>query len=98
VYCLIAFRDNLTNIDIARASRNIAEETHKESETMRAIAEITRRDNKLMIQVAKDSRTVAIATARDSAAMRVIATVTILFLPATFTAVSGSMNYEQRID
>jgi hypothetical protein len=55
---------------------------------MRAIAELSRRDNELMIQVAKDSRAVAIATAQDSAAMQVIAAVTILFLPATFTAVS----------
>jgi len=41
-----------------------------------------------MIQVAKDARTVAVAAAQNSAAMEVIAAVTILFLPATFTAVS----------
>ncbi|KAI4858956.1 hypothetical protein F4820DRAFT_441217 [Hypoxylon rubiginosum] len=57
---------------------------------MRAMAELSRRDNELMIQVAKDSRTVAIATARDSAAMQVIAAVTVLFLPAAFTAVRSS--------
>ncbi|KAI0180526.1 hypothetical protein GGR52DRAFT_531722 [Hypoxylon sp. FL1284] len=73
VYCLIASQYNLANIEIALASRNIAE--------------LSRRDNELMFQVAKDSRTVAVATARDSAAMQVIAAVTILFLPATFTAV-----------
>lgn len=55
---------------------------------MHALAELSRRDNELMIQVAKDSRAVAIAAAQDSAAMQVIAAVTILFLPATFTAVS----------
>ncbi|RWA09417.1 hypothetical protein EKO27_g5688 [Xylaria grammica] len=93
VYCLIASQYNLTDIDIARASCNIAEETRKENEAMRAIAEITRRDNELMIQVATDSRTVAIATARDNSAMRVIAAVTILFLPATFTATFFSMTF-----
>lgn len=41
----------------------------------------------LMKALAEDSKAVAMATARDSAAMRVIAVVTILFLPATFTAV-----------
>jgi hypothetical protein len=52
------------------------------------IAELTRRDNEFMIQVAKDARAVAVATAQNGAAMEVIAAVTILFLPATFTAVS----------
>ena len=57
---------------------------------MQTIAELSRRDTELMVQVAKDSRTVAVATAQDSASMQVIAAVTILFLPATFTAVSLS--------
>jgi hypothetical protein len=55
---------------------------------MRMIAELSRRDNLLMIQIAKDSRAVALASAQDSATMRVIAGVTVLFLPATFAAVS----------
>ncbi|KAI0380583.1 hypothetical protein F5Y04DRAFT_289290 [Hypomontagnella monticulosa] len=93
VHCLIVSQYNLTNIDIARRSRDIAEETRKENETMRAIAELSRRDGDLMIQIAKDSRTVAIETARDSAAMQVIATVTVLFLPATFTATFFSMTF-----
>ncbi|KAI2621789.1 hypothetical protein GGR54DRAFT_599839 [Hypoxylon sp. NC1633] len=79
VHCLIASQYNLTNIDIARESRNIAE--------------LARRDNKLTFQVAKDSRAVAIAAARDSAAMQVIAAVTVLFLPATFTATFFSMSF-----
>lgn len=65
----------MTDIDIARSSRDIAE--------------MSRRDNQLMLRVADESRAVALATARDSAAMRVIAAVTVLFLPATFTAVSS---------
>ncbi len=73
VYTLIASQENLTNIEIARTSRNISE--------------MSRQDNKLMLQIAGESRAVAQATARDSAAMRVIAAVTVLFLPATFTAV-----------
>lgn len=65
---------------------------------MRALAQLSRRDNELMIQVAKDSRAIAVATARDSAAMQVIAAVTILFLPATFTAVSHSKIYWKLTD
>ncbi|KAI1176508.1 hypothetical protein F4777DRAFT_587921 [Nemania sp. FL0916] len=93
VYCLIASQDNLTNIDITRASHIIAKESHKESEAMRTIAELGRQDNQLMIQVAQDSRAVALAAARDSAAMQVISAVTILFLPATFTATFFSMTF-----
>lgn len=59
---------------------------------MRGLTELNRRDTELMIRVAKDSRAVAIAAARDSASMQVIAAVTILFLPATFTAVSYSIS------
>lgn len=55
---------------------------------MLLIAENSRRDNQLMLRIARDSNSVAESTARDSAAMRVIAAVTVLFLPATFTAVS----------
>ncbi len=95
MYCLIASQENLTSIEIARASRSIAEESQKENEAMREMAELSRQDNKLMIQLASDSRAVAVATARDSAAMRAIAAVTMLFLPATFTAVSHANNYRQ---
>ena len=49
-----------------------------------------------MIQVAKDARAVAVATAQNSAAMEVIAAVTILFLPATFTAVSHKKNFRNK--
>jgi hypothetical protein len=56
---------------------------------MRTLAELSRRDAEFLIEIARDSRSVALATARDSAAMRVIAAVTVLFLPATFTAVSN---------
>lgn len=68
----------MTNINIARTSRDIAE--------------MSRRDNQLMLRIAEESRAVTLATARDSAAMRVIAAVTVLFLPATFTAVSCAMH------
>lgn len=58
---------------------------------MLTLEESSRRDNQLMLQIAQDSRVVAISTARDNAAMRVIAGVTILFLPATFVAVSTTL-------
>jgi hypothetical protein len=74
VFSLISQKDNAVNIEIARASHTIAQES--------------RRDNAIMKHIAEDSKAVALATARDSAAMRVIAAATILFLPATFTAVS----------
>lgn len=75
-------------MEVAQASRDIAIESRAESEAMRTIAELSRQDNRLMIQIAEDAKAVALATARDSATMRVIAGVTILFLPATFAAVS----------
>ncbi|KAF5126292.1 hypothetical protein E5D57_000189 [Metarhizium anisopliae] len=86
VYCLIASQDSSTNIEIAQSSREIAEQSHKENGAMRSLAELGRQDNELMIQIARDSRAVALAAAQDSAAMQVIAAVTMLFLPATFTA------------
>ena len=63
------------------------------SEASKRIAEASQKDNTAMRALAEDSRTVALAAARDSAAMRVIAAVTILFLPATFTAVSLTSRY-----
>lgn len=41
-----------------------------------------------MKAIAEDSKMVALATSEDSGAMRTIAVVTMIFLPATFTAVS----------
>ncbi|KAH6653381.1 hypothetical protein BKA67DRAFT_318626 [Truncatella angustata] len=98
VYCLVATKDNMINIDIAQASRRIAEASRKDNEAMRAVADLGRKDSQLMIQVAKDSRSVAIATARDSAAMQVIAAVTVLFLPATFIATFFSMTFFDFLD
>ena len=59
---------------------------------MLLITENSRRDNQLMLQIARDSKSVAESTARDSAAMRAIAAATVLFLPATFTAVSTTLH------
>jgi FixJ family two-component response regulator len=87
---LISSQYSSTGIEIAQASHRIAEESRKDNEIMRSIAELSRRDNQIMLQVAEDSKAVALATARDSATMRVIAGVTILFLPATFVAVSSN--------
>ncbi|KAF2669230.1 hypothetical protein BT63DRAFT_255003 [Microthyrium microscopicum] len=79
VYSLIAQRDNAVNLRIAEASRSLAE--------------ASRRDNTAMKAIAEDSKIVALATARDSASMRIIAIVTILFLPATFTAALFSTSF-----
>lgn len=59
---------------------------------MLVIANNSYRDNQLMLEIARDSRAVAMSTAKDSATMRVIAAVTILFLPATFLAVSATIS------
>jgi hypothetical protein len=63
VYSLIAQKDNALNMQIAKASLQLAEASKRDSAAMRAIAE--------------DSKMVALATSRDSAAMRTIAAVTI---------------------
>ncbi|PQE31549.1 Mg2+ transporter -like Zinc transport protein [Rutstroemia sp. NJR-2017a WRK4] len=98
VYSLLASQNSLINLDIARESHKIAELSRNDNQAMRTLAELSRRDTKLMIELARDSRSVALATARDSAAMRVIAAVTILFLPATFTATFFSMSFFNFLD
>ena len=59
----------------------IAESSRRENLVMREIAEDSRK-------IAEDSRLVALATAKDSETMRTISFVTMIFLPATFVAVS----------
>ncbi|KAK8142844.1 hypothetical protein G3M48_008092 [Beauveria asiatica] len=81
------------NIQIARASNAMAELSRSDNQAMLNLSELSRQDAQLMIEIARDSRSVALATARDSASMRVIAIVTILFLPATFTATFFSMPF-----
>jgi hypothetical protein len=85
---LISSQDNLTNIFISRASRDIAVASRKNNEAMRLIAENSARDSQLMLQIAQDSRSVAVSAAKNSAAMRIIAAIIMLFLPATFIAIS----------
>lgn len=68
----------------------MAELSRSDNQAMLNLSELSRRDAKLMIEIARDSRSVALSTARDSASMKVLAVVTVLFLPATFTAVSNS--------
>ncbi|KAJ5404123.1 Mg2+ transporter protein CorA-like/Zinc transport protein ZntB [Penicillium cosmopolitanum] len=62
------------------------------------LGKLSRYDAKLMIEIARDSRSVALSTARDSASMRILAIVTILFLPATFTATFFSMTFFNFLD
>ncbi|KAM3465185.1 hypothetical protein MY5147_009337 [Beauveria neobassiana] len=84
------------NIEIARASNVMAELSRNDNQAMLKLSELSRQDAQLMIEIARDSRSVALATARDSASMRVIAIVTILFLPATFTAYdNGKFHFGQ---
>ncbi|OCK84853.1 hypothetical protein K432DRAFT_90907 [Lepidopterella palustris CBS 459.81] len=79
IYSLMAQNDNAFNIQTAEASLRVAEASQRDSKATKTIAE--------------DSKLVALATSRDSAAMRTIAAVTILFLPATFTATLFSTTF-----
>ncbi|KAF2182550.1 hypothetical protein K469DRAFT_711724 [Zopfia rhizophila CBS 207.26] len=74
----MAKKDNDLNIRMAEASLHVAEASQRDNAAMKAIAE--------------DSKQVALNTSRDSAAMRTIAAMTMVFLPATFTAVSSHMH------
>lgn len=67
----------------------MAQLSRSDNQAMLNLGKLSRYDAKLMIEIARDSRSVALSTARDSASMRILAIVTILFLPATFTAVSN---------
>lgn len=40
------------------------------------------------LRLSEDSKQIALATSQDSALMRIIAILTLVYLPATFTAVS----------
>ncbi len=70
---MIAQKENLLNLRMAKSSLQVAEASQRDSATMK--------------EMAKDSQMVAIATSRDSSMMRIIAVVTMVFLPPTFTAV-----------
>lgn len=78
----MAKKDNDINIQIAETSLRVAEASQRDSSAMKAVAE--------------DSKQVALNTSRDSAVMRTIAAVTMLFLPATFVAVSWHSLYSSR--
>lgn len=73
IYNLIAQRDNMSNLQVAEASRQVAELSRSDSIAMKIVAE--------------KSMKVAELTRKDSSDMRVIAGVTLMFLPGTFTAV-----------
>ncbi|KGO48624.1 Mg2+ transporter protein, CorA-like/Zinc transport protein ZntB [Penicillium expansum] len=93
IHSLLASQNSIVNIDIARASNAMAELSRSDNQAMLNLSELSRRDAKLMIEIARDSRSVALSTARDSASMKVLAVVTVLFLPATFTATFFSMTF-----
>ena len=76
IFNFIAQRDNALNIELAKSSRKIAEES--------------RRDNLLNIEIAKATAQVAEETRQDSAAMKTIAILTLTFLPGTAVAVSSA--------
>ena len=56
------------------------------------VAQSLRADTKIMLGIAGASQDIALSTRRDGSDMRVIAVVTLLFLPATFTAVNQTLS------
>jgi hypothetical protein len=55
---------------------------------IRGITKSLQADNAVMRCIAEDSKALALSSRHDGADMRLIAVVTLLFLPATFIAVS----------
>ena len=54
---------------------------------------IAQNDNQTNIAIAEASRRIAFETKRDSDAMKTIAALTMIYLPATFVAVSQSIQF-----
>ncbi|KAF2756249.1 hypothetical protein EJ05DRAFT_478258 [Pseudovirgaria hyperparasitica] len=76
---LMAQRDNYYSQAIAQESA--------------VLARGARQDNKLMAQLADSSRKIATTSLRDAKAMKAISVVTMVFLPATFTATYFSTSF-----
>jgi hypothetical protein len=72
LFNLIAQNNQVTSIDIATSSRQVALES--------------KLDQKISIEIADASRAIAAESKRDSTAMKTIAAVTMVFLPGTFVA------------
>jgi hypothetical protein len=51
------------------------------------------RENNLAISVAEDTKRLAMSASKENATMRLIQVITVLFLPATFLAVSSQSRY-----
>lgn len=75
LFNLVAQRDQNTNLQIARETKQLAK--------------IARLDSVRSIEIADDLRTVANESKRDSTSIKAIAAVTMFFLPGTFVAVSS---------
>jgi hypothetical protein len=72
LFNIIAQNNQVTSIDIATSSRQVALES--------------KLDQKISIEIADASRAIAAESKRDSTAMKTIAAVTMVFLPGTFVA------------
>ncbi|KAH4694342.1 hypothetical protein HBH67_216100 [Parastagonospora nodorum] len=76
---LIAQRDNKTNQKIATESKNIAEQSRNLTDESKQIAQQS-------LTIAKSSALIAQQTKRDSSAVKAISLLTMVFLPATYSA------------
>ncbi|KAI1358310.1 hypothetical protein F5Y08DRAFT_333208 [Xylaria arbuscula] len=87
--------ENARNLYLGLASRcrYLTKRTNAQAQTVYCL--IASQDQVANMSIAGASRDIALMTARDGATMRVIAAVTILFLPATFVALSSRLRFSQ---
>ncbi|KAH3940517.1 hypothetical protein HBI56_096700 [Parastagonospora nodorum] len=83
---LIAQRDNKTNQKIAMQSKNIAEQSRNVTDESKQIAQQSLKIANQTQNLAKTSILIAKQTKRDSSAVKAISLLTMVFLPATYSA------------
>lgn len=86
---LIAQRDNKANQKIATESKNIAEQSRNVTDESKQIAQQSLKIADQTQTLAKTSILIATQTKRDSSAVKAISLLTMVFLPATYSAVSA---------
>jgi Mg2+ and Co2+ transporter CorA len=86
---LIAQRDNKINQKIATESKNIAEQSRNVTDESKQIAQQSLKIANQTQKLAKTSMLIAKQTKRDSSAVKAISLLTMVFLPATYSAVSA---------
>lgn len=86
MYSLIAQRDNLPNVKVAKAPLRIAEAIRTDNLATKTISEDSR-------AIAKDTKVVVVDSLGTNNVMRSIAVVTMVFLPAIFIVILFSTTF-----